>query len=163
VAASWKPCSENCGTKTYLPRQSICPGSMPLTQASCWRDILRGECGRSAPTISVPHLIKGCWYGEEREPMERNSITLKELLDLIRRDLSSDPKLSAKNLGRRMLRLSQTADQLAESAGKVPETAGIRLVVDGETEFLKHLHEKRWGTTASSLHVGRRNMLLRYA
>jgi hypothetical protein len=95
--------------------------------------------------------------------MEGNSITLKELLDLIRRDLSSDPKLSAKNLGRRMLRLSQTADQLAESAGKVPETAGIRLVVDGETEFLKHLHEKRWGTTASSLHVGRRNMLLRYA
>ena len=95
--------------------------------------------------------------------MERNSITLKDLLNLIRRDLSGDPQLSPRNLGRRMLRLSQAVDQLVTSAGQKPETSGIRLLVDGEAGLLKHLHEERLGTTASSLHIKRRDMLLRYA
>jgi hypothetical protein len=111
--------------------------------AAYWeRNSLRTTCRHLATILGAPI---------DRVQIEQ--ISLKELLDLIRRHLSSDPKLSAKNLGRRMLRLSQTADQLAESAGKIPETAGIGLVVDGETEFLKHSYEKRLGTTASSLHL----------
>ena len=95
--------------------------------------------------------------------MDPNNITLKDLLDRIHREFSRDSQLSRKNRGRRMLRLAQTVDQLAISAGKTPQTAGIRLLVDGEAEFLKHLQENELGTTALSSHVRRRNMLLHYA
>ncbi len=95
--------------------------------------------------------------------MEQNEITLKDLLARIRRDLSRDPQLSRKNLGRRMWRFSQGVDQLAESAGKTPETTGITFLVDGETEFFQHLQRRRLGTTASSAYVIRRDTLLRYA
>lgn len=95
--------------------------------------------------------------------MKNKNCTLKDLLDLIRRNLSTDPSLSRKNIGRRMLRLSQTSDLLATSAGKTPETAVIRLLVDGEAEFLKHLHGNYLGITALSSHIRRRDMLLHYA
>jgi hypothetical protein len=95
--------------------------------------------------------------------MEQNEITLKELLGRIHRDLSRDAELSAKNRGRRVLKLSKAADVLAKSAGTLSETAGIGLLVDGEAEFLRHLHGNGLGTSALSRNIRGRDRLLRYA
>ena len=95
--------------------------------------------------------------------MKRTSITLNDLLDSICRDLSRDSQLSRKNLLRRMLRLSQTADHLATSAGKTRQTALISLLIDGEANFLAYLQAQGLGTSACSRYISSRDRLLRYA